>query len=114
MEGCIPLLRRIRLSKKPLEEEAPALIARGNTLVAAVAEVEVDRSSGVVAVKRVTIGHDCGLIINPDGLRFQIEANAIQGVSRALFEEVKFDASGVQTVDWITYPVITFRECAGR
>ncbi len=86
-----------------------ALIARGNTLVAAVAEVEVDRSTGNVAVKRVTIGHDCGLIINPDGLRFQIEANAIQGVSRALLEEVKFDASGVHTVDWISYPVITFR-----
>jgi CO/xanthine dehydrogenase Mo-binding subunit len=86
-----------------------ALIARGNTLVAAVAEVEVDRSGGMVAVKRITIGHDCGLIINPDGLKAQIEGNAIQGVSRALFEEVKFDSSGVKSVDWKSYPVITFR-----
>jgi len=86
-----------------------ALIARGNTLVAAVAEVEVDRSHGRVAVRRITVGHDCGLIVNPDGLKAQIEANAIQGVSRALFEEVKFDSSGVKSVDWESYPVITFR-----
>jgi nicotinate dehydrogenase subunit B len=86
-----------------------ALIARGNTLVVAVAEVEVERPTGIVTVKRVTIGHDCGLIINPNGLRFQIEANAIQGVSRSLFEEFKFDATGAQSFDWRTYPVITFR-----
>jgi nicotinate dehydrogenase subunit B len=86
-----------------------ALINRGNTMVAAVAEVEVDRTTGVVMVKRLTVGFDCGLIINPDGLQFQVEGNAIQGVSRALYEEVKFDASGVKSVDWKTYPVITFR-----
>jgi nicotinate dehydrogenase subunit B len=86
-----------------------ALINRGNTLVCAVAEVEVDRTNGSVVVKRVTVGHDCGLIINPDGLKFQIEANVIQGTSRALMEEVKFDASGVTSLDWRSYPVITFR-----
>lgn len=91
------------------EGRGVAIIARGNTLVAAVAQVEVDQSNGKVAVKKITIGHDCGLIINPDGLRFQIEANAIQGVSRAIFEEVNFDATGVKSVDWKTYPVITFR-----
>jgi len=86
-----------------------ALVNRGNTLVAAVAEVEVDRSNGNVSVKKVTMGFDCGLIINPDGLRFQIEGNIVQGVSRALYEEVRFDATGVKSVDWRTYPVITFR-----
>jgi len=59
-------------------------------------------------VKKVTMGHDCGLIINPDGLKFQIEANVMQGVSRSLIEEVKWDATGIKTVDWRTYPVITF------
>lgn len=86
-----------------------ALINRGNTLVAAVAEVEVNRANGSVSVKRVTVGFDCGLIINPDGLHFQVEGNIIQGISRALYEEVKFDSSGVKTVDWNSYPVITFR-----
>jgi CO/xanthine dehydrogenase Mo-binding subunit len=85
-----------------------ALIARGPTLVCAIAEVEVERSSGSVSVKKVTMGHDCGLIINPDGLKFQIEANVMQGVSRSLIEEVKWDATGIKTVDWRTYPVITF------
>jgi nicotinate dehydrogenase subunit B len=85
-----------------------ALIARGATLVCAVADVEVDRSSGVVTVKKMTMGHDCGLIINPDGLKFQIEANVMHGVSRALIEETKWDANGIKTVDWRTYPVITF------
>ena len=50
-----------------------ALAIRGRTLIAAIAEVEVDKTTGNVAVKRVTIAHDCGLIINPDGLKFQIE-----------------------------------------
>jgi len=86
-----------------------ALISRGPTLVCAVAEVAVDRSSGLVTVKKMTMGHDCGLIINPDGLKFQIEANVMQGVSRALIEETKWDANGIKTVDWRTYPVLTFR-----
>ena len=86
-----------------------ALITRGPTLVCAIAEVEVDRASGVVTVKKMTMGHDCGLIINPDGLKFQIEANVVHGVSRALLEEVKWDASGIKSVDWRTYSVLTFR-----
>ncbi len=86
-----------------------ALIARGPTLVCAIADVEVDRASGSVTVKKMTMGHDCGLIINPDGLKFQIEANVMQGVSRALIEETKWDANGIKTVDWKTYPVLTFR-----
>ena len=57
----------------------------------------------------MTMGHDCGLIINPDGLKFQIEANVMQGVSRALIEETKWDVNGIKTVDWRTYPVLTFR-----
>lgn len=86
-----------------------ALIQRGNTLVAAVAEVNVDRSNGAVTVRRITVGHDCGLVVNPSGLKAQIEGNVIQGVSRTLFEEVKFDSSGMKSVDWNSYPVITFR-----
>jgi nicotinate dehydrogenase subunit B len=56
------------------------------------------------------MAYDCGLIINPDGVKNQIEGNIMQGVSRALMEEVKFDASGVHSVDWVTYPVIRFQD----
>jgi nicotinate dehydrogenase subunit B len=85
-----------------------AISNRANTICGAVAEVEVEKTTGNVAVKRFTLSHDCGLIINPDGLKNQIEGNIIQGVSRALMEEVKFDSSGIKTLDWSSYPVIRF------
>jgi len=85
-----------------------AISNRAETICGAVAEVEVDTSTGNVAVKRFVLSHDCGLIINPDGLKNQIEGNIIQGVSRALMEEVKFDSTGIKTLDWNSYPVIRF------
>jgi nicotinate dehydrogenase subunit B len=63
------------------------------THVGAVAEVEVTRKTGEIAVKRFYVAHDCGQIINPDGLRNQIEGNVVQTVSRTLKEEVTFDRS---------------------
>ena len=80
------------------------------TYVAAVAEVEADRRSGAVRVKRVVVAHDCGLVINPDGVRAQIEGNVVQTVSRTLKEELKWDRSRVTSVDWATYPILTFPE----
>ena len=87
-----------------------ALSDRAGTLCAAVADVEVNKSVGSVSVKRITLSHDCGLIINPDGLKNQIEGNVIQGVSRALMEEVEFDARGVKNLDWDGYPIIAFTD----
>jgi nicotinate dehydrogenase subunit B len=77
---------------------------------AVVAAVTVDPGSGVVRVHRVVVAHDCGLIVNPDGLRNQIEGNVIQGVSRALKEEVTFDRTQVTSLDWSTYHILTFEE----
>jgi CO/xanthine dehydrogenase Mo-binding subunit len=74
--------------------------------VATVCEVEVDRASGRVWPRRFFVAHDCGLIINPQGLRATIEGNIVQGVSRTLFEEVRFDASNVRSVDWVSYPIL--------
>ncbi len=78
------------------------------TYIAAVAEVEVNRKTGQIKAQRFFVAHDCGQIINPDGLRNQIEGNVVQTVSRALMEELKFDRSTVTSLDWATYPVITF------
>lgn len=83
---------------------------RNGTLVAIVAEVEVDRTSGKIWAKKFTVAHDCGQIINPDGLRHTIEGNIVQGVSRTLWEEVKFDAKSVTSVDWMTYPILDIAE----
>ncbi len=87
-----------------------AVANRANTMIAAVAEVEVDKSTGQVTVQRITLAHDCGLIVNPDGLKNQIEGNIMQGVSRALMEEVLFDATGVKNLDWKSYPVVAFEQ----
>jgi nicotinate dehydrogenase subunit B len=85
-----------------------AVANRDETMTAAIAGVEVDRASGKITVQRVTLAQDCGLIVNPDGVKNQIEGNVIQGVSRALLEEVKFDASGIKTLDWVSYPILHF------
>jgi CO/xanthine dehydrogenase Mo-binding subunit len=78
------------------------------TYVGAVADVEVDRKTGKVRVTKFHVAHDCGQIINPDGLRNQIEGNVVQTVSRTLIEELKFDRSHVTSVDWATYPILRF------
>jgi CO/xanthine dehydrogenase Mo-binding subunit len=77
---------------------------------ATVAEVSVDGASGAVRVWRVVVAHDCGQIINPDGVRNQIEGNVIQSLSRALKEEYRFTPEGVVSLDWQTYPILTFSE----
>ncbi len=87
-----------------------AVANRANTMTAAVAEIEVDKTTGEVTVKKITLGHDCGLIVNPDGLKNQIEGNILQGVSRALLEEVHFDSTGQTNLDWNSYPVIRFEQ----
>ena len=78
------------------------------TYVAAVAEVEVNRKTGEVKVSRVCVGHDCGQIINPDGLANQIEGGVIQTVSRTLMEQVQWDSTQVTSVDWASYPILRF------
>ena len=57
-------------------------------IVATIVHLQVDLASGEVRVHRVVVAHDCGLIINPDGVKNQIEGNVIQSLSRALKEEV--------------------------
>jgi nicotinate dehydrogenase subunit B len=79
-------------------------------IVACIAYVQVDTASGAVRVKRIVAAHDCGLIINPDGAKNQIEGNIIQSLSRALKEEVTFDQTRVTSVDWQSYPILTFSE----
>ncbi len=75
-----------------------------------IADVAVNKTTGDVSVVRVVAGQDSGLMINPDGVRHQIEGNVIQSTSRALKEEVRFDQLGVATKEWGAYPIITFPE----
>ena len=82
-----------------------AMAQKNGTTVAIVAEVAVDRTSGQVSPLRFVVAHDCGLIINPQGLRRTIEGNVVQTTSRTLWEEVRFDRRNVTSVDWETYPI---------
>ncbi len=77
---------------------------RSNTVVAVIAEVEVNRETGRVWTKRLVCAHDCGLTINPLGLTRTIECGMQHGLSRALWEEVQFDTEKVTSVDWATHP----------
>jgi CO/xanthine dehydrogenase Mo-binding subunit len=74
-----------------------------NGYVAMVAEVEVDQDTGRIVAKRFFVAQDCGPISNPDGMKNQIEGGALQGLSRALGEEVTWDQARVTSVDWRTY-----------
>jgi len=78
-----------------------------NGYAALVAEVEVDQASGRVQAKRFVIAHDCGPISNPDGLRNQIEGGILQGMSRALGEEITWDDRKVTSIDWQTYATLS-------
>jgi nicotinate dehydrogenase subunit B len=99
----------------------------GAAWAAWVADVEVNRKTGEVHVRRVVVGHDAGLMINPAGVEHQVHGNVIQTTSRALMEEVKFApqqgaaAGGAQlpgmlptgvvaSREWGSYPIINFRE----
>ena len=80
------------------------------TYVGLVVDVVVDRRTGKVQVERCHVVHDCGKIINPDGLRNQIEGNMLQTVSRTLIEELRFDRSQVTSLDWVSYPILKYPE----
>ncbi len=106
-------------SRTGLSPEAGKAVSRGRgisyvrynnatTYVAAIAEVEVNRQTGQVRVTRVCVSHDCGQIVNPDGLANQIEGGVIQTVSRTLMEEVNWDRQKVTSVDWASYPILRF------
>ena len=75
-----------------------------------VCEVEVNKKTGKVRVTRVVVSHDVGIIINPNGLKAQIEGNVVHGVSRALKEEVVLDGKTSKSRDWESYQVLRFTE----
>ncbi len=83
---------------------------RQRTTVAVIADVEVNRDTGRVWVRRMVCAHDCGLVINPDGLENTVQGNLLHGISRTLYEEVRFDGEKVTSVDWRSHPTLTHRD----
>ena len=106
-----------RASPQRVDATASVLHGRGisyvhyknaENFVALGVAVAVDRASGTVRVTRCVCAHDCGLMINPDAVRNQVEGNILQTLSRTLFEEVTFDRAHVTSTDWASYPILTF------
>ena len=80
---------------------------RGATIVAEIAEVEVNRQTGHVWAKRLVCAHDCGLVVNPQSLTHTVECAMLHSLSRAIHEEVRFDTEKVTSVDWYSHPTLT-------
>ncbi|MBL4826850.1 MAG: xanthine dehydrogenase family protein molybdopterin-binding subunit [Spongiibacteraceae bacterium] len=77
---------------------------------AALLDVLVDPTSRTVSVLQVKGIVDCGLAINPDGIRNQIEGGALQALSWTLFEEATYADGRVSAQSWASYPILTFNE----
>jgi CO/xanthine dehydrogenase Mo-binding subunit len=103
---------------------APQLTASGRTgrgfafakyknlssYVAVVVDVGVDPGNGQVRVLRAFAAVDVGQVINPDGVRNQIEGGIVQSASWTLKEQVRFSADRIQSIDWASYPILRFTE----
>jgi CO/xanthine dehydrogenase Mo-binding subunit len=87
---------------------------RSQTMVAQIAEVEVDRRTGHVWAKRMVCAHDCGLVVNPEALKRTVECGMLHSLSRALHEEVRFDTEKVTSVNWSSSPTLTHADAPER
>ena len=108
-----------RPSPNPNARQGGQLVGRGiaymrykqaENYVAMAMDIAVEPQTGRILVKRVVCAHDCGLIVNPDALKNQIEGCIVQTISRTLHEEVAFDRSRVTSDTFATYPILTFPE----
>lgn len=110
----------LRPSPKPPSKEniltgrGIAYTFRGETVVAQIAEVEVNRQTGHVWAKRLVCAHDCGFVVNPASLRHTIECCTLHGLSRALCEEVQFDTEKVTSRDWFSYQTLRHEDVPER
>ncbi|MGC2659064.1 MAG: molybdopterin cofactor-binding domain-containing protein [Bryobacteraceae bacterium] len=109
-----------RPSPKPIGNEniltgrGIAYSFRGQTVVAQIAEVEVNRQTGHVWAKRLVCAHDCGFAVNPESLRHTVECATLHGLSRAICEEVRFDTEKVTSRDWFSYQTLRHEDIPER
>jgi len=97
--------RRDQRGKTTLTGRGIGYARRSGSQVAVIAEIEVDTRTGLIWPRKFTVSHDCGLIINPQGLTRTIHGNIGMALSRVIYEEVMFDEESVTSVDWASYPI---------
>jgi len=91
-----------------------ALHAGYQSYAAVACEVQVHRDTGRIWVKKLVVANDCGLIVNPIGVRAALEGQIMQGISRALYEEVHYDQNRVTSVDWGSYRIANLDDIPGQ
>jgi nicotinate dehydrogenase subunit B len=99
--------RRANANRDVVSGRGMALAFRSQSVVAEIAEVEVNRRTGQVWAKRLVCAHDCGLVVNPEALRRTLECGMLHSLSRALYEEVEFDTEKVTSTSWASSPTLT-------
>jgi nicotinate dehydrogenase subunit B len=87
-----------------------SLMFRSGSYWACVCEIAVTPATGAIRVEKYTIAVDPGIVVNPLQLKRQVEGGAVMGTSHALFEEARFDESGITVRDWRSYPILTMAE----
>jgi len=87
-----------------------ALGGYAGTATAIVADIELNRKSGKILLKHVYAAQDTGLSVYLGGIENQADGSIVQGASRALFEEVAFDKKRVTSLDWVSYPIMRFKD----
>ncbi|MEI7294398.1 molybdopterin cofactor-binding domain-containing protein [Paraburkholderia tropica] len=76
--------------------------------VAVAVEVSIEPETGQVTLEHAEAAVDCGQIVNPDGIRNQIEGGIIQSASWTLHESLQFDTQRIRSFDWGTYPILRY------
>jgi nicotinate dehydrogenase subunit B len=80
------------------------------TFSAVVAEIEVNKKTGKILVKHLYAAQDQGLTVNPAGVENEIEGQVVFNTSRALVEEVAFNTKRQTSLDWVSYPILRFKD----
>jgi nicotinate dehydrogenase subunit B len=81
-----------------------------NSAAGVIADIEVNKKTGKIVVKHLYSALDVGLAVNPALVENQMEGSLIQGVSRSLLEEVKFNKTRITSNDWSSYPILRFKD----
>ncbi len=82
----------------------------GGAYAAVVADISVNKQTGKILVTHLYAAQDSGFAVNPDLIYNQMVGNVIQGTSRALWEEMTFNTNQITSIDWVTYPILRFKD----
>jgi CO/xanthine dehydrogenase Mo-binding subunit len=81
-----------------------------NTMTAIAADITVNKKTGKITVNHLYAAQDAGTTVNPASVENQIEGCLVQGASRALLEEVRFNRVRQASLDWVSYPVLRMKD----